>query len=133
MKRTLLLAGACLLAHSMAFGAAPIPQQSGQAAGFYRARLGAFEVVALSDGTAARHIDAILSDPATTRSELRADHLAQPVSLSINAYLINTHAHLVASPHISFPGFGHVRKTGAGYAWLPLPYTDRVAEMDVKP
>ena len=29
---------------------------------------------------------------------------------------------LVAAPHISFPGLGHVRKDGAAYAWVPLEY-----------
>lgn len=66
-----------------------------QVAGFYRASLGAFEVTALSDGNAPRHLDQILSDPGLVREELTADHQGEPVELSINAYLINTGAHLV--------------------------------------
>lgn len=31
--------------------------------------------------------------------------------------------HLVAATHIAFPGLGHVRKNGKGYAWVPLNYT----------
>jgi len=29
---------------------------------------------------------------------------------------------LVAGAHLPFPGIGHVRKDGAGYTWLPIPY-----------
>jgi glyoxylase-like metal-dependent hydrolase (beta-lactamase superfamily II) len=32
---------------------------------------------------------------------------------------------LVAAPHLPFPGVGHVRAEGEGYAWVPLPYRDR--------
>ena len=79
-----------------------------QAPGFYRGQLGAFEVTALSDGTAPRHLDEILSDHSTTRDELNADHEVEPVELSINAYLINTGAHLV------------LVDTGAGELFGPL-------------
>lgn len=30
--------------------------------------------------------------------------------------------HLIASAHISFPGFGHLRKQEHGYMWAPAPY-----------
>ena len=66
-----------------------------QAPGFYRGQLGDFEVTVLSDGTAARHLDEILSNPGTVRDELTADHELEPIELSINAYLINTGSHLV--------------------------------------
>lgn len=29
---------------------------------------------------------------------------------------------LIGAAHVAFPGLGHVRKEGAGYAWLPLNY-----------
>lgn len=29
---------------------------------------------------------------------------------------------LIGAAHLAFPGLGHVRKEGAGYAWLPLNY-----------
>ena len=29
---------------------------------------------------------------------------------------------LVGAAHVAFPGLGHVRRDGAGYAWLPLNY-----------
>jgi glyoxylase-like metal-dependent hydrolase (beta-lactamase superfamily II) len=66
-----------------------------QAPGFYRAKLGAFEVTALSDGTAPRHLEQILSNPDIAVAEYAGDHEAEPVSLSINAYLVNTGTHLV--------------------------------------
>ena len=30
--------------------------------------------------------------------------------------------YLVGGSHLSFPGLGHLRAQGAGYAWLPLNY-----------
>lgn len=57
--------------------------------------LGAFEVTALSDGNAPRHMDQILSKPDIAIAEYAADHEVQPVNLSINAYLINTGSRLV--------------------------------------
>ena len=29
---------------------------------------------------------------------------------------------LIGAAHISFPGLGHIRKEGAGYAWVPVEY-----------
>jgi uncharacterized protein (TIGR03435 family) len=75
--------------------AALVSKQNRQAPGFYRGMLGAFEVTALSDGNALRHMDRILNKPDITIAEYAADHEAQPVNLSINAYLINTGSHLV--------------------------------------
>ncbi|HMH05163.1 MAG TPA: MBL fold metallo-hydrolase, partial [Terriglobales bacterium] len=66
-----------------------------QAPGFYKGYLGTFEVTALSDGTASRHLDAILSNHGLVREELNADHQSEPVAVSINAYLINTGSQLV--------------------------------------
>jgi hypothetical protein len=31
--------------------------------------------------------------------------------------------YLVAGAHLSFPGIGHVRSEGKGYAWIPVNYT----------
>ncbi|HWW70439.1 MAG TPA: MBL fold metallo-hydrolase [Duganella sp.] len=36
---------------------------------------------------------------------------------------------VVASPHISFPGLGHLRKVGKSYRWIALPYDDRVTQL----
>jgi glyoxylase-like metal-dependent hydrolase (beta-lactamase superfamily II) len=75
--------------------AAPISKQNRQAPGFYRGMLGAFEITTLSDGNAPRHMDQILSKPHIAIAEYAANHEAQPVNLSINAYLINTGSRLV--------------------------------------
>jgi glyoxylase-like metal-dependent hydrolase (beta-lactamase superfamily II) len=75
--------------------AALVSKQKRQAPGFYRGMLGAFEVTALSDGNASRHMDQILSKPDIAIVEYAADHEVQPVNLSINAYLINTGSRLV--------------------------------------
>jgi glyoxylase-like metal-dependent hydrolase (beta-lactamase superfamily II) len=74
--------------------ASPVKRKQ-QAPGFYRGALGSFEVTALSDGTAPRYMDQILSKPDIVRAEYTADREPQPVRLSINTYLINTGAHLV--------------------------------------
>lgn len=37
---------------------------------------------------------------------------------------------LIAVPHLSFPGVGHVRKVGAGFEWVPVPYVNRAANSD---
>lgn len=36
---------------------------------------------------------------------------------------------LLAAPHISFPGLGRVARSGAGYVWLPIPYSAVVREV----
>ena len=33
------------------------------------------------------------------------------------------HGYLVGSAHLSFPGLGHLRAEGKGYAWVPLNYS----------
>lgn len=42
--------------------------------------------------------------------------------------LARTHE-LVAAPHISFPGLGHIYKQGNGYAWAPVPYAAHVVQV----
>jgi glyoxylase-like metal-dependent hydrolase (beta-lactamase superfamily II) len=39
----------------------------------------------------------------------------------------------VGSAHISFPGLGHVRKVGAVFRWIPIPYSATATELDPKP
>ena len=51
------------------------------------------------------------SDAARARAT-RADLLARAAREHV----------LVGAAHIAFPGLGHVRRDGAGYAWLPLNY-----------
>ena len=33
---------------------------------------------------------------------------------------------LVAVSHFSFPGLGHLRRSGKGWAWVPLDYSSQV-------
>ena len=70
-------------------------QAQNKAQGFYRFTLGKYEVVALSDGTAQRSVDKIMSKPEEVRRILFHNHDAHPVGLSINAFLINTGSKLV--------------------------------------
>ena len=39
---------------------------------------------------------------------------------------------IVGSDHISFPGIGHVAKSGTAYRWIPLRYSGGIAELDPK-
>jgi glyoxylase-like metal-dependent hydrolase (beta-lactamase superfamily II) len=34
---------------------------------------------------------------------------------------------LIAAPHLSFPGVGHIRAEGSGYRWYPIDYADRAS------
>jgi glyoxylase-like metal-dependent hydrolase (beta-lactamase superfamily II) len=95
MKSLLILLTSTVLATVLLRSAGTPAKPSQQAPGFYRGTLGAFEVTALSDGTAARRLDQILSKPALVAAEYAADHEVQPVDLSINAYLVNTGTNLV--------------------------------------
>lgn len=38
---------------------------------------------------------------------------------------------LVAAPHLSFPGVGHIQADGPGYRWYPVEHGDRDASGDV--
>jgi len=66
-----------------------------QAPGYYRAKLGVFLVTALSDGTAPREMDKILSNPGAAALQYNADREKEPVALSINAYVIHGGSHWI--------------------------------------
>ena len=74
---------------------AAAPQIRTQAPGFYRMMLGDYEITVLSDGTAPRDVDNIMSKPEAIRQTLARAHQALPIELSINAFLINTGATLI--------------------------------------
>jgi glyoxylase-like metal-dependent hydrolase (beta-lactamase superfamily II) len=44
------------------------------------------------------------------------------------AEFASTHE-LLAAPHISFPGLGHIVRSGSGYAWMPIPYAAAVRQV----
>ncbi len=74
---------------------AATPVAKFQAPGFYRMMLGSFEVTVLSDGTATRHVDEIMSKPEDVRAAYAHHHEELPAELSINTYLINTGSKLL--------------------------------------
>lgn len=89
----LLILALAVLAAPAVYAAAP--RAGGQAPGFYRLDLGDYEVTVLSDGTAPRRFDELMSDPGRARAILARDHQALPIDVSTNAFLINTGEKLV--------------------------------------
>jgi glyoxylase-like metal-dependent hydrolase (beta-lactamase superfamily II) len=73
------------------------PPAKGQAPGWYRMPLGAFEVTALSDGTVDLPVDKLLTGttPAKAQAALARAYLKPPVETSVNGYLVNTGSKLV--------------------------------------
>lgn len=82
------LLGAVLLSPANAQTLEPSPRLPG----VYRMQLGDFEVVALSDGTAPQDLHEIVDSrtPAQLDALLARGFQANPIELSINAYLIDT-------------------------------------------
>ncbi|PKU22169.1 MBL fold metallo-hydrolase [Telmatospirillum siberiense] len=74
---------------------AETPQTHFQAPGFYRMMLGKDEITVLSDGTAPRSVDEIMSKPEVVRRALAAAHEDLPLQLSINSFLINKAGRLI--------------------------------------
>jgi glyoxylase-like metal-dependent hydrolase (beta-lactamase superfamily II) len=87
-----ILGGVLML--STAHAAAPLVKTS--APGYYRMTLGAFEVTALSDGTADLPFTQLLNAPkANIEKALAKSFLKDPVESSFNGFLINTGSKLV--------------------------------------
>jgi glyoxylase-like metal-dependent hydrolase (beta-lactamase superfamily II) len=76
--------------------AAP-PQVGGQAPGWFRMKLGGFEVTALNDGIFKLPVDKLLqtTDPTLVVKRLQAAYLGLPLDTSVNTYLIHTGEKLV--------------------------------------
>ncbi len=93
--RRLITVSALLLGATLAHAAAP--PAKGQAPGWYRMTLGAFEVTALSDGTVDLPVDKLLTNTtaAKVQAALMRAYLKVPVETSVNGYLINTGSKLV--------------------------------------
>src|SRR5260370_38487403 len=70
---------------------------NGTTAGWYRMRLGQFEVTALSDGTLELPVDKIFTrvNPSRIRSLLSRAYLSNEVKLPVNAFLVNTGTRVV--------------------------------------
>lgn len=90
------IAGATL-AFALAAAHAEAPLAKSQAPGWYRMKLGSFEVTALSDGTVSLPVDKLLTNiqPQTITSLLARSYLKAPVETSVNGYLVNTGSKLV--------------------------------------
>lgn len=89
-----------LLATSLAFTSlafAEAPMAKSQAPGWYRMKLGQFDVTALSDGSVALPVDKLLTNikPASIEQLLARAYLKTPVETSVNGYLVNTGSKLV--------------------------------------
>jgi glyoxylase-like metal-dependent hydrolase (beta-lactamase superfamily II) len=93
--RSTIAAVALLAATTLTHAAGP--QQNGQAPGWYRMPLGAFEITALSDGTVNLPVDKLLTNVplAQVRASLARAYLRPPVETSVNGYLVNTGSKLV--------------------------------------
>lgn len=90
-----LLVGTLVLACAGAL-AAP-PQAGGQAPGWFRMKLGSFEITALNDGIFALPVDKLLqtTDPTLVAKRLQAAYLGVPLATSVNAFLVHTGEKLV--------------------------------------
>src|ERR1044071_8702633 len=93
-RNVMLAVAAVLLSSAAAHAGAPMGK--GQA-GFYRMKLGDFEVVALSDGTADLPMDQLLANttPDKVKKALAASYMTTPAETSVNGFLVNTGTKLV--------------------------------------
>jgi glyoxylase-like metal-dependent hydrolase (beta-lactamase superfamily II) len=95
MFRVVLFALGLTLLGQATTAQAVAPLVGTQAPGYYRTMLGTDEITVLSDGTAPREVDKIMSKPAEIRQVMAGAHQALPIDLSINAFLINTGSKLI--------------------------------------
>ena len=86
----------CLALAPLLSTAAP-PMAGGQAPGWFRMKLGAFEVTALNDGLFQLPVDKLLqtNDPTLVLRRLQEAYLGVPLATSVNAYLVHTGQKLV--------------------------------------
>jgi glyoxylase-like metal-dependent hydrolase (beta-lactamase superfamily II) len=94
--RNVMVAVAAVLITSAAAHAGA-PMAKGPEAGWFRMKIGDFEVTALSDGTADLPVDQLLTNttPDKVKKALAAVFLKAPLETSINGYLVNTGTKLV--------------------------------------
>ncbi|HEX7439441.1 MAG TPA: MBL fold metallo-hydrolase, partial [Caldimonas sp.] len=76
---------------------AQTPMSKDGSPGWYRMHLGTFEITALSDGTLDLPVDQLFPkvDPSRIRSLLSRSYLSTNVSITVNAFLVNTGTRLV--------------------------------------
>jgi glyoxylase-like metal-dependent hydrolase (beta-lactamase superfamily II) len=94
-RNALLALAALVLSSGVTQASAPMAK--GQAPGWFRMKVGDFEVTALSDGTAELPVDQLLTNttPEKVKKALDAAFLKTPVEASVNGFLINTGTKLV--------------------------------------
>ena len=80
-------AAAMIAAPGLAPVGGPAPTQP---AAYYRLKLGDFNVTVVSDGSVARDLPSLMSDPALVRAEFRARHLDLPAQVAVNCFLVDT-------------------------------------------
>ncbi len=92
---TLLAAASTAALPNLAFSKAPL--KGGQAPGYYRLKVGAYEVTALSDGTVAIPLAKLYANTTVDHAEaaLAAAFQGSSSETSVNAYLVNTGERLV--------------------------------------
>jgi glyoxylase-like metal-dependent hydrolase (beta-lactamase superfamily II) len=92
---TLLTAASAAARPNLAFSKAPL--KGGQAPGYYRLKVGAYEVTALSDGTVAIPLAKLYANTTVDHAEaaLAAAFQGPSSETSVNAYLVNTGERLV--------------------------------------
>ena len=95
--RTLMIAMAVVLAAASHDANAGAPLAKNQAPGWFRMKVGDFEVTALSDGTAELPMDQLLTNttPDKVKKTLADVGISTPVETSVNAFLVNTGTKLV--------------------------------------
>jgi glyoxylase-like metal-dependent hydrolase (beta-lactamase superfamily II) len=102
---------------------AAAPFAKSEAPGFFRTRLGGFEITALYDGAISLDVIQLLDQPAQdTEAALKAALLDNPLPTSVNAFLVNTGSRLVlidvGGGTFFGPGLGKLQSNlrAAGYA-----------------
>lgn len=121
-RRAFLAAGCFCLACFATPLLAAAPMAKSQVPGFYRLKVGDFEITALSDGTNMLPATKLLQgDTAGIEEALKRNHLGDVVETSHNSFLINTGARLVlidaGAGTLLGPSTGHLLESlsGAGY------------------
>jgi glyoxylase-like metal-dependent hydrolase (beta-lactamase superfamily II) len=97
LANNVLLAAAVLVAAGSGVTQAGAPLAKGQAPGWFRMKVGDFEVTTVSDGTVELPMDQMLANttPEKVKKALAAAFLKSPLETSVNAFLVNTGTKLV--------------------------------------
>lgn len=90
-----LAAALAAMAAGTAATAGPSEQEWTQAPGYYRMMLGDFRVTVVSDGSVARDLPPLMSDPDLVRSRYTDQHQSLPAELSVNCFVIDTGEHRI--------------------------------------